>query len=94
MVAIACSFSPVFAQEQAKLSLAFLEYLAEMEQVDGDWIDATDIKTPNPAEPEAKAQENQSNTPEPSKNESLQKPKSDKSQQPMLDKEQEKGEGK
>lgn len=44
MIAIACSFPTARAQEdQTQLSLEFLEYLAEMEQVDGDWVDAADV---------------------------------------------------
>lgn len=44
MLAIACSFPTANAQEdQTHLSMEFLEYLAEMEQVNGDWVDAADM---------------------------------------------------
>ena len=43
MAALLCMFPSVLAQEdQAQLSMDFLEYLAEMEQVEGEWIDASD----------------------------------------------------
>ncbi|UAA37628.1 hypothetical protein KIH87_13015 [Paraneptunicella aestuarii] len=43
MVALVCLFPSAMAQEdQTQLSMDFLEYLADMEDVNGEWIDATD----------------------------------------------------
>lgn len=46
MFALTFSFPGANAQQDSQPDLAFLEYLAELENVDGQWVDALDVATP------------------------------------------------
>lgn len=39
------SYASASAQQEKQPDLAFLEYLAELENVDGQWVDAVDVAT-------------------------------------------------
>jgi len=43
MLALACNMS-AYAKEPEKPSMAFLEYLAELEQVQGQWVSPLDMQ--------------------------------------------------
>ena len=44
MMAFACVFTPSLAQDKKMPSMAFLEYLADLEKVDGNWVDPLDFQ--------------------------------------------------
>lgn len=44
MFAVSCLITPSMAQDKSAPSMAFLEYLAELENVDGKWVDPLDFQ--------------------------------------------------